>query len=95
MNNKNIGKILKTFVKKYSITRLILFGSRADGTNREDSDVDLIVEFSVPVSLITLSRIKIEMEEALGLVVDIVHGPITDDDMLEINKEVVLYSVYY
>lgn len=92
MNNETIGNILKSFVKKYSITRLVLFGSRADGTNREDSDVDLIVEFSVPVSLITLSRIKIEMEEALGLDVDVVHGPITNDDMIEINKEVVLYA---
>ena len=92
MNNETIGNILKSFVKKYSITRLVLFGSRADGTNREDSDVDLIVEFSVPVSLITLSRIKIEMEEALGLSVDVIHGPITDDDMIEVNKEVVLYA---
>ena len=92
MNNETIGNILKSFVKKYSITRLVLFGSRADGTNREDSDVDLIVEFSVPVSLITLSRIKIEMEEALGLSVDVIHGPITDDDMIEVNKEVILYA---
>ena len=92
MTNERIGEILNSFVAKYSIKSMILFGSRADGTNRPDSDVDLILEFSVPVSLITLSQIKIDMEEALGLSVDIVHGPIKSDDILEIGKEVVLYA---
>ena len=32
------------------------------------------------------------MEEALGLEVDIVHGPVLEDDILEINKEIVLYA---
>ena len=92
MDNERIKRILSGFVDKYAIRRMVLFGSRADGTNREDSDVDLIVEFSIPVSLITLSTLKIEMEEALGLCVDIVHGPIQQDDILEINNEVVLYA---
>ena len=92
MTIEEIREILLTFIPKYSIKKLVLFGSRAEGTNDNDSDVDLIVEFSVPVSLITLSQIKIDMEEALGLAVDIVHGPISDRDILEINKEVVLYA---
>lgn len=52
----------------------------------------MIVEFFVPVSLITLSRLKIDLEEALNLEVDIIHGPVTDDDMIEVNKEIVLYA---
>ena len=92
MTNAEIKNRLQQFVKKYSIKSMILFGSRAEGTNQDDSDVDLILEFSVPVSLIVLSKLKIEMEEALNLDVDIVHGPITEDDMLEIGKEVVLYA---
>ena len=32
------------------------------------------------------------MEEVLGLDVDIIHGPITEDDMIEIGDEVVLYA---
>ena len=31
------------FAKKYSITRVILFGSRARGTNTERSDIDIAV----------------------------------------------------
>lgn len=92
MTIEEIREILLTFIPKYSIKKLVLFGSRAEGTNDNDSDVDLIIEFSVPVTLITLSQIKIDMEEALGLDVDIVHGPISDRDILEINKEVVLYA---
>lgn len=87
IKNRIIG-----FVPKYSIKKIILFGSRAEGTNDENSDVDLIMEFSVPVSLITLSMIKIEFEAALGLDVDVIHGPLTEEDMIEVNKEIVLYA---
>ncbi len=41
--------------------------------------------------LLTLSQIKLRLEELLNLNVDIVHGPIRNDDLLEINKEVELY----
>ena len=33
-----------------------------------------------------------DMEKALNLNVDIVHGPIRKDDMIEIGKELVLYA---
>ena len=92
MNNEKIKDVLLAFVEKYHIKRMVLFGSRADGTNTDNSDVDLIVEFTVPVSLITLSQVQLDMEEALGLKVDIVHGPIREGDMIEISREVVLYA---
>ncbi len=92
MNNDKIKEILSVFIDKYSIKSMTLFGSRAEGTNSPDSDVDLILEFWVPVSLITLSQIQIEMEEALGLDVDIVHGPLREDDLLETDKKIVLYA---
>ncbi|MCR5323811.1 MAG: nucleotidyltransferase domain-containing protein [Lachnospiraceae bacterium] len=92
MTIDEIRNILLKFVSKYSITKMVLFGSRAAGTNTDNSDVDLIVEFSVPVSLIKLSMIKIDMEEALGLDVDIIHGPISESDMITVDKEVTLYA---
>ena len=92
MNNERIREVLIAFVEKYKIKKIVLFGSRADGTNTDRSDVDLIIEFSIPVSLITLSQMQFEMEEALGLNVDIVHGPIREDDLIEIDKEIVLYA---
>ena len=92
MSNEKINEILSSFIDRYSIKRMVLFGSRAEGSNSPDSDVDLILEFSVPVSLVTLSQIRVDMEDALGLDVDIVHGPIDKNDILEIGKEIVLYA---
>ena len=34
---------LSTFAQKYSIKKIILFGSRARGTNTERSDIDIAV----------------------------------------------------
>lgn len=92
MTNNKIKAAVLQLVEKYPISKVVLFGSRAAGTNREDSDVDLIIEFSSQISLLTLSAITIELREKLGLDVDVIHGPIRDDDMIEINHEVILYA---
>ena len=76
----------------YPIKKVILFGSRADGTNREDSDVDLIMEFFTPITLLMLSQIRYQLEEILGLRVDVIHGPIRDTDSLDIGEVVELYA---
>lgn len=81
-----------TIVNDYPIKRITLFGSRAAGTDHEDSDVDLIMEFSMPISLLTLSMIKLKLEEILKVGVDIVHGPIEESDLIEIGKVVELYA---
>ena len=82
---EEITRAVLKLVDQYSVTKVVLFGSRADGTNRDDSDIDLIMEFRIPVSLLTLSMI-------LGGKVDLAHGPVTSADILEINKEIVLYA---
>lgn len=66
--------------------------SRALGTNQEDSDVDLIMEFSAPISLLTLSEIQCQLEDMLNLDVDVIHGPIRDTDLIEVGKEIELYA---
>ena len=72
--------------------KVVLFGSRADGTNREDSDIDLIMEFNAPISLITLCSIKDDLEELLGLTVDVIHGPLEPNAMIEVNEVIELYA---
>ena len=83
---------LREVVKAYPIRRITLFGSRAAGTNCEDSDVDLIVEFSAPVTLMIISKLRCELEDLLELQVDIIHGPVQSTDMIEIGKVVELYA---
>ena len=92
MTNELIKEKILESVGKYPIKRVSLFGSRAEGTNREDSDVDLIVEFSDAVSLLVISQLRCELEAAIGLDVDVIHGPLRADDMIEPGKVVELYA---
>ena len=79
--------------REYPLRKVELFGSYADGKCTPQSDVDLLVEFSQPrVSLLTISALKLRMEELLGTDVDIVHGPLPEDSMLEIDRRIPLYG---
>ncbi len=92
MTTEMIKNSVLSIVNEYPIKKIILFGSRAEGMNHEDSDVDLIMEFSTPVSLLTLSMIKLKLEEILHVGVDVIHGPIKETDLIEIGKVVELYA---
>lgn len=91
MSNDIIKEKVLLVVKEYPVKRVVLFGSRAEETNQENSDVDLIMEFYEPISLFTLSDIRLRLEEILGLEVDIIHGPIREEDLIEVGKEIELY----
>ncbi|MCI9314691.1 MAG: hypothetical protein HFI57_06870 [Lachnospiraceae bacterium] len=91
MSNDIIKEKVLLVVKEYPVRRVVLFGSRAEETNQENSDVDLIMEFYEPISLFTLSDIRLRLEEILGLEVDIIHGPIREGDLIEVGKEIELY----
>ena len=79
--------------REYPLRKVELFGSYADGRSTPQSDVDLLVEFIQPqVSLLTLNALKFRMEEVLGTDVDIVHGPLPEDSMLEMNRRIPLYG---
>ena len=52
-------------------TQIALFGSVARGENTPDSDVDVLVRFEKPISLLTLVRLERELAEALGRDVDL------------------------
>ena len=79
--------------REYPLQKVELFGSYANGKNTPKSDVDLLVEFSQPrVSLLTISALKYRMEELLGTDVDIVHGPLPEDSILEVGRRIPLYG---
>jgi uncharacterized protein len=76
MGKDEIVSALQDFKKRYSaqfgIQSLGIFGSVARGDARDDSDVDVVVKIDPP-NIITLSRIRLEIEEILHKHVDIVH----------------------
>lgn len=91
-----IGKIkegINTVVNEYPIKKVDLFGSYANGTNHEKSDVDLLVEFiTASISLLTLNGLKYRLEEIYKQEVDVIHAPIDENAMIEIGKVVTLYE---
>jgi len=92
MTIEQLKEVILLISKKYPIKKVDLFGSRADGTNQSDSDVDLIIEFYTNVSLLTLSSVKIELEEMINLDVDIIHGPLRETDLIDVKKVIELYA---
>ena len=63
--------ILQELCERNHIYRLRLFGSLARGEATEDSDIDLIADFSQRISLMDLVRIEREFSERLGRTVDL------------------------
>jgi uncharacterized protein len=59
---------LAAICRQYRIRRLALFGSTLKGSERPDSDVDLLVEFQPDAkpSLLTMARIELELSPLLG-----------------------------
>ena len=90
---QNISKCIEIASKEFPISRVELLGSYARGNNTPTSDVDLLVEFTQPrVSLLTLNALKYRMEELLGTDVDIVHGPLPEGSMLELDRRIPIYG---
>ena len=92
MTIEDIKNAVLEIVELYPISRVTLFGSRANGSARPDSDVDFIIEFNKPVTLITISQITQTLENLLQTSVDVIHGPVRETDLLEIDEEVELYA---
>lgn len=66
------SKDILTIIKKNNADDIKLFGSFANGTSHENSDVDFIIHFRENASLFDLIEIKIELEDLLDRKVDIV-----------------------
>ena len=58
-------------LKRHNVKRASLFGSVVRGEAREDSDVDILVELPKGLSLFDFVGIQLELEEALGVKVDL------------------------
>ena len=75
MDGKQIKQLLEANKERlfttYPLASLALFGSYADGTATEDSDVDILVEFKQPVGFEFID-LSIELETLLQKPVDLV-----------------------
>ncbi|MBQ8972841.1 MAG: nucleotidyltransferase domain-containing protein [Clostridia bacterium] len=88
-----IQQAVHTAAAQYPVKRVELFGSYANGTADESSDVDSLVEFSEnPTSLLHICGFRETLSELLNLDVDIVKLPCRQDDGLTIDRTVHIYG---
>ncbi len=69
---EEIKKKALPILKEAGVLRSAIFGSYATGENREDSDIDILVDVPRGTTLFDLVDLKYRLEEALGKEVDLV-----------------------
>lgn len=74
-NYRKIYNEISEVITKYQLKKVILFGSRARGDNRIDSDYDFYIDAPNITSLLQLGCLFDDMKKALNAEVDIVLFP--------------------
>lgn len=95
MDLEMIRELAMPILRRYDIEKAFIFGSYSKGQQKEYSDIDFLIEYSPKAkrSLLTLVRLKNELEEALKKEVDVVTenalSPYLKDRVLK-DKRVVM-----
>ncbi|WP_423792287.1 nucleotidyltransferase family protein [Methanocaldococcus indicus] len=73
---KEIKEILRKHKKelkeKYKVKSIAIFGSYARGEQTETSDIDILIDYYEPISLLKLIELEDYLSELLGVKVDLV-----------------------
>lgn len=87
---------LQQVMAEYGVRFAYLFGSRATGRHRPDSDADVAVMTSAPLSLLTQAALADRLSDLLGVpavdLVDLERAPLTLRGRI-VQERQVLYSV--
>jgi predicted nucleotidyltransferase len=78
-------------LRRLGVVRIGVFGSRARGAARVDSDVDVLVELEAGRDLLDLVAIKQHLESVLGLLVDIT----TPSGLRDSDRSAILQELRY
>ena len=88
---EDIRNIISPIAKRHGVARVYLFGSRARGDNRPDSDYDFMISTGNAVLHWGMADILNDMEEALHAPVDLITDGINDDKLIaQARKDAVL-----
>ena len=69
-NNEIMEKLIH-ILRKHGAKKIEIFGSYARGEQKETSDLDVIVEFEKRKSLLEIVGIEQELEDNLGIKIDL------------------------
>jgi predicted nucleotidyltransferase len=93
LTHEQIVKAVENAATKFPLTKVSYFGSYADGKATEQSDLDVLVEFTTEaVSLLDVIDVKLNLEEELNIKVDVLHAPVPEKSRLKIRKTVPVYE---
>ena len=74
MSTQAMKQLIAEYFRTQPVQKAWLFGSFARGDEREDSDVDILVEYDkdARISLLTISHMMGELEKSTGRRVDLI-----------------------
>lgn len=91
---RDIQEVVVPIAREHGVRKISVFGSRARGDNRDDSDYDFLITKGRISGMFSYLSFVNALEDALGNHVDVVTDTSEDQDFLnEIKKdEVILYE---
>ncbi len=69
---EKIKEKISPILRRFDVRRAAIFGSYVRDEMEKGSDIDILVEFEGEKSLLDLVGLKLELEEVLGVKVDVV-----------------------
>ncbi len=81
----------KELEEKYKVKRIGVFGSFSRGEEKEDSDIDILVEFTEPVGFFLFIDLENYLSSLLGEKVDLV----TKNALKPVVKEKIISDTIY
>lgn len=85
---EELRRIVEPIAESYGMRQVYLFGSKARGDNREDSDYDFCVVTSDDCDLFELGGFFADLRDALGVEIDLVcQESLRDDFSREVLRD--------
>lgn len=71
MTIEEIKEKIEPVLREYKVKKAGIFGSVARGEEKENSDIDILVEIDDNISLLDFVGLKLALEEILGKKIDL------------------------
>ena len=94
MNIEELKEIIIPVLRRNDVIKAGIFGSYVTGENKEDSDIDVLVELVEGKSLLDLVGLKFELEEVTDKKVDVLTYDSIHPKLRKIifNEEIIIYE---